>query len=106
MGSKKKKEEPVSLSAPLAYMTAVELLYVARKLALERKDVTSLIDISNSWVEIGNHLLTFEIELEYNGSDDEVQDNDQDVPFVVGFSGGIENDRKEEVDTSPDAPED
>jgi hypothetical protein len=97
--SKKKEEEDVDLSAPLAYINAVELLTIARKLSLERKDPNALIDIANSWIEIGHHLLTAEIVLEYDGdSDDETPASD---PPQIGFTGGNNDEKESEPGTIP-----
>ena len=99
---KKKEEESVDLSAPLAYINAHELLTIARKFALERKDPAALIDIANSWIEMGHHLLTAEVVLEYDG-DEEVETVSSDPP-TIGFIGGSSDGK--ETDPGPGADED
>ena len=98
--SKKKKTEEVDLSAPLAYVNAVESLTIARKLSLERKDHNALIDIANSWIEIGHHLLTAEIVLEYDS--DEEDDAPSSDPPQIGFTGGSNDGKEVEPSAHPD----
>jgi len=106
MGRKRKKAEPIQLSAPYAYVTAAESLQIARRWALERKDATAMIDIANSWTEIGNHLLTAEVELVYD--EDEItslsSESETDPPFAIGFTGGKSG--KEEVEPSTNPKQD
>ena len=97
---KKKEEESVDLSAPLAYVNAYELLVIARKFALERKDPAALIDIANSWIEMGHHLLTAEIVLEYDG-DEEVEAVSSDPP-TIGFIGGSSDGKETDPGKGPD----
>jgi hypothetical protein len=87
----RKKKEPIQINAPMSYVKASELLTIARSIALKRGDVTSMIDIANSWIEIGNHMLTSEIELVYD-EDSEQQFTDTEAPGPVGFgfTGGTD----------------
>lgn len=98
MARRKKKEEPIQLSAPYAYVTAAESLTIARKWALERKDTNALIDIANSWTEIGNQLLTAEVELVYDEDEAVSLSSESEPPFAIGFTGGHRG--KEEVEPS------
>ena len=97
---KKKEEEEIDLSAALAYVNAHELLMIARKFALERKDPTALIDIANSWIEMGHHLLTAEVTLEYDG--DEEDDAVTSDPPVIGFTGGSNDGKETDPGSGPD----
>lgn len=103
MARRKKKEEPIELTAPYAYVTAAESLQIARRWALERKDTNALIDIANSWTEIGNHLLTAQVELVYD--DDEITslsaEAETDNPFVIGFAGGSNGEKEVKPSTEP-----
>lgn len=99
---KKKEEEETELSAPLAYVNAYELLVIARKFALERKDPNALIDIANSWIEMGHHLLTAEVTLGYDGDDEESSATSE--PPTIGFSGGSSDGK--EIGPGPGADKD
>ena len=102
MGRRKKKDEHIQLSAPYAYVTAAESLMIARKWALERKDATAMIDIANSWTEIGNQLLTAEVELVYDEDEAISLGTEDDTPFVIGFAGGSSGEKEVEPSTKPD----
>ena len=104
MGRRKKKQEPIELSAPYAYITAAESLAIARRWALEKKDANAMIDIANSWTEIGNHLLTAEVELVYDDDDTVSLSAETDPPFAIGFTGGHSG--KEEVEPSTEPKQD
>jgi hypothetical protein len=81
-------EEENVISAPVAYITAAEMLHVARKLALENKDRATMVDIANSWIEIGKHLLTEKVQLEYDEDEAGVVELAPEPEFVIGFTGG------------------
>lgn len=103
----KKEEEPQSLSAPYAYLQAARMLKVAEKYALERKDSALMTGVANSWVEIGYHLLTTEMELVYASEDDE--EVEEEETFTVGFTvpkESGENDGEEETEPTAGTTED
>jgi hypothetical protein len=104
MGRKRKKEEHIQLSAPYAYVTAAESLTIARKWALERKDANAMIDIANSWTEIGHQLLTAEVELVYDEEEALSLSSEIEPPFAIGFTGGHRG--KEEVEPSTEPKQD
>lgn len=96
-----KKEELTEINAPMAYVTAVELLQVARKLALERKDIASLIDVANSWIEVGHQLLEAQLELQNSDEDDAGHGMiGFGESFSIGFTGGSVG-GEEEAQPSP-----
>jgi hypothetical protein len=101
---KKKKQERVQINAPLAYVQAVESLYVAKKMALEHKDYASLIDIANSWIEIGNHMLTAEVELVYDDETAATYHSEEQSLIGFGFTGGLSG--EETTQPAPGADED
>jgi len=92
----KKKKDPVQINAPLAYVQAVESLQVAKKLALEHKDHGSLIDIANSWIEIGNHMLTNEVELVYDDEEAHTIHAEEEELISFGFTGGLSGEETSE----------
>ena len=84
MSKKKKPEEPTEFGAVQAYVEAMELLSVARKYALERKDPDLLTGVANSWIEIARQFSQAGIDLVYD--DDEVVDHQP--KRVIGFTPG------------------
>ena len=103
MSKKNKREEPIQINAPFAYVQAIDSLNVSRKLALEHKDYNCLVAIANSWIEIGNHMLTAEVELVYD--DGEAYVTSDDKPLTgFGFIGGTDG-REEEIEPTPSPDE-
>jgi len=103
--AKKKKPEVYQINAPFAYVQAAESLEIAKKWALERKDHPSLIDIANSWIEIGNQMLTADVELVYDEDDIHTVRTDEQQLIGFGFLGGITS-GEQEAEPSPGADED
>jgi len=93
------ESQPDDLNAPQAYVNAAEMLAIARKYALERKDPHSMVEIANSWIQIGHHLLTAEIELVFDDEDNIKVGAGSDAPFTMGFLGDLSG--EEEVESSP-----
>ena len=111
MGKKKKKvveEEPlvVKIHAPLAYVSGMDALSYAQKFALQREDAGQLIEIANSWIELGNQLLTHGVELVYSDADEEAALSAPDNKNTVfGFGGAIHH-GEEETEPTADTTED
>lgn len=98
--AKKKDPEPMQINAPYAFISAINALYVAQKFALENKDRAALIDIANSYIEMGTQLLVHGTELVYDESEGTVEEQLEDKP-IIGFTGGSV-DREEEVEPTDD----
>jgi hypothetical protein len=92
MGKKKKEQEPIPVSAPYSFVSAMNALYVANKIALERKDHMALIDVANSYIEMGTQLLVAGVELVYDESESFVEEQEQ---LTIGFTGGSVDGEKE-----------
>ena len=98
---KKKKQEFIQINAPMAYVQAVEALYIAKKFALEQKDQGSLIDIANSWIEIGNHMLTNESEVVYSDEEAQTIHSEPEALIGFGFLGGPDGKKEAEPCSEP-----
>ena len=92
MSKRNKEQEPVPVSAPFSFVSAMNALYVANKIALERKDHSALIDIANSYIEMGTQLLVAGVELVYDESEGFVEEQEQ---LTIGFTGGSVDGEKE-----------
>lgn len=109
MSRKRKGLKHTQVNAPLAYITALDVLLTARSLAQSTKDHHALIDIANSYIEIGNQMLTHEVQLDYDEDEEEPTTVQTGSPtdYPIGFTQGGGYDRaEEEVDpgtvTEPD----
>jgi uncharacterized protein (UPF0332 family) len=90
MSRRNRAQQQTQVNAPYAYISAVDALLIAKSLALQSKDHSALIDIANSFVEIGNHMLTHEVALEYDEDEEESATipTGEAVGNPVGFTGG------------------
>jgi hypothetical protein len=100
---KKEEQEPISINAPYAFVSAMNSLYVAQKLALENKDRSALIDIANSYIEMGTQLLVAGVELVYDESEDGIEES-LEGKVTIGFTGGSV-DGEEEAEPSEEPTE-
>jgi hypothetical protein len=101
MAKRNQKSEPIEINAPYAFVSAMNALYVAQKFALENKDRSALIDIANSYIEMGTQLLAHGIELVYDESEGTVEEQLEDKP-TIGFTGGsVDGEEKAEPTEEP-----